>query len=76
MDAPHNFAPNCVPSLKGSFFDDVELKWNYKEKSHGKGPMDGVGGTMKTIIFQANRALLLLIHLSSSIKPYWNLFHL
>ena len=32
--------------------DGVELTWNYNEKSHGKGPMDGVGGTVKNIIFR------------------------
>ena len=37
--------------LKEDLFDGVELTWNYNEKSHGKGPMDGVGGTVKTIIF-------------------------
>ena len=27
--------------LTQDFFDGVELTWNYNEKSHGKGPMDG-----------------------------------
>ena len=38
--------------LTQDFFDGVELTWNYNKKSHGKGPMDGVGGTVKIIIFR------------------------
>ena len=38
--------------LTEDLFDGVELTWNYNEKSHGKGPMDGVGGTVKNIIFR------------------------
>ena len=37
--------------LTVNFFDGTELTWNYNEKSHGKGPMDDVGGTVKNIIF-------------------------
>ena len=42
----------CVPSLNGEFFYSVELTWNYNGKSHGKGPMDGVRETVKSIIFR------------------------
>ena len=38
--------------LTEDLFDGVELTWNYNEKSHGKGPMEGVGGTVKNIIFR------------------------
>ena len=38
--------------LTENLFDNVELIWNYNEKIHGKGPMDGVGGTVKNIIFR------------------------
>ena len=38
--------------LTADLFDGVELTWNYNEKCHGKGPMDGVGGTVKNIIFR------------------------
>ena len=38
--------------LKKNMFDNAELIWNYNEKSHGKGSMDGVGGTVKNIIFR------------------------
>ena len=38
--------------LTENFLDNVELTWNYNEKGHGKGPMDGAGETVKNIIFR------------------------
>ena len=38
--------------LTEDFFDGVELTWNCNEKRHGKGRMDGVGATVKNIIFR------------------------
>ena len=38
--------------LTEDLFHGVKLTWNYNEKSLGKGPMDGVGGTVKNIIFR------------------------
>ena len=35
--------------LTEDLFDGVELTWNYNEKTHGKGSMDGVRGTVKNI---------------------------
>ena len=59
------------PPLNGEFFDGNELMWNCNEKSHEKGHMAGVGGTVKTSSFTKSiRTLLRLIHLSSFIKPY------
>lgn len=34
------FSDRYFPLLKG-------VTWNYSEKGHGKGPMDGIGGTLK-----------------------------
>ena len=31
---------------------DYTVQWYYNERHHGKGPMDGVGGTVKNMIFQ------------------------
>ena len=39
--------------LTENLFDNAELIWNYNQKkSHGKGPMVGVDGTVKNIIFR------------------------
>ena len=34
------------------FNPDYTIQWYYNERHHGKGPMDGVGGTVKNMIFQ------------------------
>ena len=31
----------------------INLEWHYNEAHHGKGPMDGVGGTIKNLVFRA-----------------------
>ena len=37
--------------LTNRFFEGIKLTWFYNEKSYGKDP-DGVGGTMKNIVFR------------------------
>ena len=34
------------------FSKDYNVKWYYNERHHGKGPMDGLGGTVKNIVFR------------------------
>ena len=29
---------------------DLQLEWHYNEAHHGKGPMDGIGGTIKNLV--------------------------
>ena len=31
---------------------DLSLKWNYKNPRHGKGPMDGIGGINKNLVYR------------------------
>ena len=31
---------------------DVKLQWHYFEANHVKGPVDGIGGTMKHAVFR------------------------
>ena len=31
--------------------NSVQLEWHYNEVHHGKGPIDGVGGTAKRVVF-------------------------
>ena len=38
--------------LTEDLLNGVELTWNYNEKSHGRGPMDRAGGTVKNIMFR------------------------
>ena len=36
-----------------TYFDQAhDIEWHYNESHHGKGPMDGVGGTVKNVVFR------------------------
>ena len=45
-----------------SNFNGVELSWFYNEKSHVKGPMNGVGGTVKNVVFREVKSGFLIIY--------------
>ena len=38
------------------------IEWNYNEAHHGKGPMDGIGGTIKNKVYQNVKSGKLVIH--------------
>ena len=40
----------------------VKIEWNYTEAHHGKGPMDGVGGTVKNKVFKEVKSKRLSIN--------------
>lgn len=31
---------------------NIKIKWNFFATSHGKGPVDGIGGTLKRVVFE------------------------
>ena len=41
-----------VFSLMSCYDRTLKVSWFYNERHHGKGPMDGVGGTVKNVVFQ------------------------
>ena len=41
-----------VFALVTHFNPDYTIHWCYNDRHHGKGPMDGVGATVKNMIFQ------------------------
>ena len=43
-------------------FPGKYLRWFYNEAHHGKGPMDGIGGTVKHAIFKKVKSGLILIN--------------
>ena len=50
---------------------EIDFEWNYSEKNHGpiKGPMDSVGGTVKSGILRKVKVLQLNIrHQTSDFK--------
>ena len=47
--------------LTDRFFEGIKLSWFYNEKSHRKGLMDGVGGTVKNVVFRKVKSGFLII---------------
>ena len=50
--------------LAGTKFLNKSLCWFYNDGHHGKGPMDGVGGTIKNIIFRKFKSGQTVFHTS------------
>ena len=48
--------------LSGTLLVDKSLSWFYNERHHGKGPMDGVGGTLKNVVFRKVKSNKAVIH--------------
>ena len=51
-DCSAQFRSRYVFSLLTQVQTDVEIIWHYNEAHHGKGPMDGIGGTIKRMVFR------------------------
>ena len=45
------FCSKFVFALLTHFNQNTALQWNYNKAHHGKGPMDGVGGTIKLVAY-------------------------
>ena len=55
------FHSRYVLSLLLTLDKTVNLRWYYNERHHGKGPMDGVGGTIKNRVYRdvmSNKCLI------------------
>ena len=48
--------------LAGTLFLNKSLRWYYNERHHGKSPMDGVGGTIKNVIFRKVKSGQIVVH--------------
>ena len=49
----HSSGPNLFFYLVAETLPTKNISWNYNERHHGKGPMDGLGGTLKRKVFNA-----------------------
>ena len=64
----------------GRLFDDITASWQYFEAGHGKGPCDGVGGTVKRQADSAFKCQVCSIQLRKTfttgepvrLKAVWN----
>ena len=46
------FRSRYVFALVSQIDIKVEVNWYYNERHHGKGPMDGIGGTFKNKVYR------------------------
>ncbi|XP_022107154.1 uncharacterized protein LOC110988171 [Acanthaster planci] len=60
FDTVHFFSDGCSAQFRSKhsfmhftkFDPSLKFYWNYFETSHGKGPVDGVGGTVKSVVYR------------------------
>ena len=45
------FRSKFVFALITHFYRNISLQWNYNEAHHDKGPIDGVGGPIKPVVY-------------------------
>ena len=48
--------------LAGTVLPNKSLAWFYNERHHGKGPMDGIGGTVKNVVFRKVKSGQVMIY--------------
>ena len=46
------FRSRFVFKLLANSRRDLQLEWNYNDAHHCKGPLDGIGGTIKNVAFK------------------------
>ena len=56
------FRSRYVFKLLSSYRPERLLEWNYNEAHHGKGPMDGIGGTIKNVVFRQVKSRKVVIN--------------
>ena len=57
------FRSRFVLTLLSSYRPELLLEWNYNEAHHGKGPMDGIGGTITNAVFRQVKSRKVVINL-------------
>lgn len=74
------FSDNCAQQFKNKytlsnlcFFEkdfNLEVEWNFFASSHGKGAMDGIGGTVKRNVWTAVKSRKVLIDNAKQLHQY------
>ena len=72
MVAHQNFGPDLFFHWWSHFNTDYTIQWYYNERHHGKGPMDGLGRTVKNIIFQQVKSKTCVINGAKDFAEYAN----
>ena len=64
------FRSRYVFSLMTNFDPAYDISWYYNERHHGKGPMDGIGGTVKNLVFRHVKSGKILINTPKEFSTY------
>ena len=68
-----HFRSRYVFALLKNLHAEKELEWHYNEAHHGKGPMDGIGGTIKNKVFREVKSGRIVIDSPKSFTDAANL---
>ena len=68
------FRSRFVFKLHANYRRDLQLEWNYNETHHGKGPMDGIGGTIKNVVFRQVKSGRVIINSAEEFSVAANKF--
>ena len=63
------FRSKSVFALLTHFDRNIALQWNNNEVHHGKGPMDGVGGTIKRVAYCLVKSRFINISTAEDLPP-------
>ena len=76
----HLFSDGCAAQFRSRYVfalatqiqTDIELIWHYSEAHHGKGPVDGIGGTIKRMVFRKVLSKQVVINNPKQFAEYAN----
>ena len=57
-------------ALLGRYPQDLKITWNYFESHHGKGPVDGIGGSVKTAMYRDVKACKVVFSSAQQFADY------
>ena len=68
------FRSRFIFKTLANYGKDLQLEWNYNEPHHGKGPMDGIRGTIKNVVFRQVKSGRVVINSAEEVSVTANKF--
>ena len=68
------FRSRFVFKLLSTYCPDLQIDWHYNEAHHGKGPMDGIGGTIKNVVFRHVKSGRIIVNSAKEFSEAANQF--
>ena len=63
-----------VFKLLSTYRPNLLIDWHYNEAHHGKGPMDGIGGTIKNVVFRHVKSERIIVNSAKEFSEAANQF--